>query len=150
VTAHWVKPVPFIAGKMAFDDAIMRRYGIDPYASAKLKWLDETRDERAAIGMANRKDMLAHADQFMQQNLDAMWAQIADPTQRKRALFMMWDEIAESGDDALVQAGEAARKYLVGFVRSHLPRGSAGAFTSDELAQLNAHRTSHATFTPYE
>ena len=150
VTAHWVKPLPFIAGKMALDDAIMRRYGIDPYASAKLKWLDETRDERAAIGMANRKDMLAHADQFMQQNLDAMWAQIADPTQRKRALFMMWDEIAESGDDALVQAGEAARKYLVGFVRSHLPRGSAGAFTSDELAQLNAHRTSHATFTPYE
>ena len=149
VTAHWVKPLPFIAGKMALDDAIMRRYGIDPYASAKLRWLDQTRDERVAIGKAYRKDQLAHADQLMKQNLDAMWAQITDPVQRRHALFLMWDEIAESGDDELVAAGAAARKYLVGFVRSHLPRGSAGAFGSEELAELNAHRTSHETFAPY-
>ncbi|HEY1553532.1 MAG TPA: hypothetical protein VGF94_01800 [Kofleriaceae bacterium] len=152
ITAHWVKPLPFIAGKMAFDDAIMRHYGIDPYAAAKLQWLDKTRDERVRIGAAYRKEVLAHADLYMKQNLDAMWAATAtaDAAQRKRVLFQMWDEIAETGDDALVQAGVAARAYLVGFVRAHFPQTSADAFTAGELAQLNAHRTSKAMFAPYE
>ena len=43
----------------------------------------------------------------------------------------------------------AARGYLVGFIRTRLPDGSAGAFTSDELARLNAHKQSQATFAPY-
>ena len=139
-----------IGCKMAFDDAIMRKYGIDPYARAKLQWLDETRDERAAIGLAHRKDVLAHASQYMQQNLAWLWAKAKDPADRRQALFEMWDEIAETGDPDLVRAGAAARAYLVGFIRAHLPAGSPDAFTPDELARLNAHRTSHAVFAPYE
>jgi hypothetical protein len=131
------------------DDAIMRAFGIDPYASAKLQWLDKTRDERAAIGLANRKYDLAHSAQFMQQNLAWLWAKTTDPAERKQALFELWDEVAETGDDELVQGGAAARAYLIGFVRSHLPRGTANAFTADELAKLNAHRTSHEKFAPY-
>jgi hypothetical protein len=62
----------------------------------------------------------------------------------------MWDEVAESGDDELVAGGNAARACLVEFVRLHLPPGSAGAFRSTELAQLNAHRQSRARFAPYD
>lgn len=136
--------------KMALDDALMRKYGIDPYARAKLQWLDETREERAAIGLAHRKDVLAHATQYMQQNLAWLWSKATDPADRRQALFEMWDEIAETGDADLVRAGAAARAYLVGFIRAHLPAGSPDAFTPDELARLNAHRTSHAVFAPYE
>jgi hypothetical protein len=139
----------FAGCPMNLDDAMMRAAGIDPYRAAKLHWLDKTREERFQIGLANRKTELAHSAQAMQRNLTWMWNKTRDPVERKQALFELWDEVAESGDDDLVRGGEAARRYLVGFVRSKLPEGSAGAFTGDELAQLNAHRRSHEPFAPY-
>lgn len=135
--------------KMAFDDALMRRHGIDPYASAKRQWLDKTRDERVAMGIAFKKEELAHSAIYMQKNLEWMWQHTGDPAERKHALFELWDEAAETGEDELVQGGAAARAYLIGFVRSRLPAGSPEAFSEQELAELNAHRTSHATFAPY-
>jgi hypothetical protein len=143
-------PLPMIIGRMSFDDALMRRYGIDPYAAEKLRWLDKTRDERARIGLANRKYDLAHSTQFMQANLEWLWKKTADPAERKQALFELWDEVAETGDDDLVRGGAAARTYLIGFVRAHLPAGSPGAFTTPELDRLNAHRTSRERFAPYD
>jgi len=134
---------------MAFDDMLMRGHGIDPYASAKRQWLEKTFDERAAIGLAHRKDELARSAQYMQRNLTWMWRRTTDPRERKQAVFELWDEVAETGDDDLVRGGQAARAYVLGFVRSHMPEGSAGAFTADELAQLNAHRHSHEVFSPY-
>ena len=138
-----------IAGRMAVDDYLMHRAGIDPYASEKMKWLDRTRDERVAIGTKYRKDQLAHSAIYMQQNLEWMWRRTRDPAARRRALFEMWDDTAETGDDDLVRGGEAARNYLIGFVRTRLPAGSPDAFSDDELAQLNAHRKSKAVFAPY-
>jgi hypothetical protein len=135
---------------MSIDDAIMRRHGVDPYAATKLHWLDRTRDERARIGLVNRKDMLAHSAQYMKRNLDYMWAKTNDAAERKRSLFELWDEVAETGDEDLVQGGAAARAYLIGFIRAHLPAGSPDAFTTDELTQLNARKQSHATFAPYD
>ena len=156
-TAHFdnkpdvdLKPSCLFAGcNMSFDDALMRRHGIDPYASAKRQWLEKTFDERAAIGLAHRKDELAHSAAYMQKNLAWMWQKTKDPIERKQALFELWDEVAESGDDDLVAGGQAARSYLVGFIRSHIPEGSADAVPADELAQLNAHRQSHTVFAPY-
>jgi hypothetical protein len=142
-------PLPMIVGKMNFDDWLMHKKGIDPYAAAKLKWLDQTRDERVAIGRAHRKEVLAHAPEYMQQNLVWLWAQVKDPAKRRLALFELWDECAETGDDDLVKAGAAARAYVLGFVRTHLPAGSPDAFTVGELARLNAHRQSRAPFAPY-
>jgi hypothetical protein len=156
-TAHFetapdvdVKPsCLFIGCKMAFDDALMRRAHIDPYASAKRQWLEKTFDERVAMGIAFRKDELAHSAIYMQRNLDWMWRSTSDPRERKQALFELWDEVAETGGDELVAGGAQARAYLVGFIRTHLPAGSAGAFSDSEVAQLNAHRKSHAVFAPY-
>jgi hypothetical protein len=138
-----------IAGRMSVDDWAMRKAGIDPYASAKRQWLDKTRDERARIGMANRTEDLARAPEFMRKNVAWAWAHVRSDDERKEALFELWDDCAETGDDALVQAGASARRYLVGFIRAHLPAGKPGAYTPEDLARLNAHRRSKATFAPY-
>ena len=135
---------------MNLDDWAMRKAGIDPYRAAKLQWLDKTRDERAEIGLAHRHAELAQSADIMRQNLAWMWQKTRDPAERKEALFELWDEVAETGDDDLVSGGVAARKYLVGFIRTRLPQGSAGAFTDSEIAELNARRKSHAMFAPYQ
>lgn len=128
----------------------MHEAGIDPYASAKRQWLDKTRDERVRIGAAYRKDQLARTPEYMRRNLAAAWAATAnDPEARKQALFELWDDCAESGDDPLVAAGTAARLYVIGFIRAHLPQGTDGAFTSGDLGRLNARKRSAATFLPY-
>ena len=43
--------------------------------------------------------------------------------------------------------GAAARQVIVGFIRAHLT--GADAFTSAELATLNARKKSTAEFAPY-
>lgn len=131
-------------------DGLMRSKGIDPYSSYKLKVLDETRDERAAIGQRYRSQQLAHSRQFMAQNARELWTTTRDPAARKQALFELWDDCAESGSDELVAGAAAARTYLIGFIRTKLPPGSADAFTADEIARFNKQRKSRALFAPYE
>ncbi|HEU0035906.1 MAG TPA: hypothetical protein VFQ53_35085 [Kofleriaceae bacterium] len=135
-----------VVGKFNADDWMMRKAGIDPYASAKLAYLDRTRDERARIAQVNRMSDLAHSQLAMQRNVEAARA-IVDPAARKQALFELWDDVAETGDDALVQAGASARAYLVGAIRAMRP---SLVFTPEELARLNARRHSRAVFAPYE
>jgi hypothetical protein len=99
--------------------------------------------------MANRTEDLARAPEFMRKNVAWAWAHVRSDDERKEALFELWDDCAETGDDDLVQAGANARRYLVGFIRAHLPAGKRGAYTPEDLARLNAHRRSKATFAPY-
>lgn len=131
-------------------DAMMRRQGIDPYASYKLKVLDETREERVAIGKRYRTQQLARAKQHVQKHLDRLWATTSDPAERKRGLFELWDDCAETGTAELVVAGAAARAHVIGFIRARLPAGSADAYTAAELARFNKQRKSRAPFSPYE
>jgi hypothetical protein len=142
--------VPVLAGGFDVTDWLMRSHGADPYASKKLAFLDATRDERVQIGNRHRADQLAHASQLMQHNLDALSAAHLAPAARKRALFELWDECAEAGDARLVAAGQAARRLVIGFIRGHLPAGSAEAFTPDEIAGLARGQQSRAVFQPYE
>jgi len=142
--------IPVLAGGFDTTDWLMRRHGQDPYASKKLAFLDSTRDERVQIGNKHRAEQLKHATQLVQRNLDALWAKTLDPDARKRALLELWDECAETGDPSLVEAGQAARRLVIGFVRSHLPAGSAAAFTPAELAAFARARRSQAAFQPYE
>lgn len=142
--------VPVLGGGFDATDWLMRRHGQDPYASKKLAFLDATRDERVQIGNRHRAQQLKQATQLMQHNLDALWAAALDPAARKRALFELWDECAETGDPDLVAGGQAARRLVIGFLRSHLPAGSAFAFTPDELAAFARAKHSQATFQPYE
>jgi hypothetical protein len=144
-----VNKIP-LSGEFDVTDAMMRRQGIDPYSSYKLKVLDETRDERAAIGKRYRTQQLAQSKQLMQKNLSRLWATTSDTAARKQGLFELWDDCSEAGSEELVAGGASARAFVVGFIRSKLPAGSTDAFTQAELAHFNKQRKSRATFDPYE
>lgn len=139
-----------LSAEFDITDAMMRSKGIDPYASYKLKVLDETRDERAAIGKRYRTQQLAQSRQYVQRNLDRLWSTTTDVAARKQGLFELWDDCAESGSDELIAGGAAARAQVIGFIRSKLPAGSTQAFTATELAHFNKQRKSLVPFAPYE
>jgi len=140
-------------------DGMMRDKGIDPYSSYKLKVLDETREERVAIGKRYRTQQLTRSKQLMQANLERLWATTTDPAERKQGLFELWDDCAETGPemersgrsevDELVAGGTSARAHVVGFIRSRLPTGTSDAFTETEIERFNKHRKSNARFAPY-
>jgi len=135
-------------GALDAQDRVMRRKGVDPYAHNKLALLDRTRDQRVAVGERHRTSQLAHAAELMQRNIDRLWATAPDLAARKRGLFALWDDCAETGSDELMAGADAARRLVIGAIRARL-RG-AGAYTAAELAELNAIRRSTAVFAPYE
>ncbi len=137
------------SGTFDVTDALMRNQGIDPYSSYKLKVLDETRDERVAMGKVHRTQQLAQAKQLVHKNLEYLWATMSDLSARKQGLFDLWDDCAESGPEDVVVAGRSAREYVIGFIRSKLPASGATAITADELVRFNRERKSKATFAPY-
>lgn len=123
---------------------LQRKYVGDPYASRKLKLLDDTRDERVAMGMRHRAEQAARSAEIMTTNLQRLWARETNPVARRAALFELWDECGE--DDA----GQRARAVVIGWIRARLPAGSADAYTETELATLRTRTTSKAPFSPYE
>jgi hypothetical protein len=58
-------------------------------------------------------------------------------------VFELWDECTET------DAGERARLQVVGWIAAHLAAGAPGAFQPDEIAALDAKRTSTQHFVPY-
>jgi hypothetical protein len=141
------KPSTHRFGELDVTDILMRRVGMDPYASAKLDFLDRTRDMRVQMGQAYRDQLVSAAPSLMQHNIDAVAAAYPDPTQRKQALFALWDECAETGEPELVTAGNLARATVARYIQ----RAMTGpyAYTPSELARFNAERTSTSEFAPY-
>jgi hypothetical protein len=120
-----------------------RKFVGDPYASRKLKLLDDTREERIAIRTAHRAEQAARSAELMRNNVERMWSREQRPIARRAALFELWDECGE--DDA----GMRARAVVIGWIRAKLPAGSADGYTADEIATLQARRTSTVAFVPY-
>ncbi len=143
---------PFGLLQLDFDitDALMRKKKMDPYASRKLAFLDQTRDARVELGRQYRKEVLARTSEIVRGNLELMWATVTDAAARKTALFDLWDEVDEAGDEEVVAAGTAARATVIGFLRARFPSSSATAYTASEIAALNGKRKSRAVFAPYE
>jgi hypothetical protein len=143
---QWVKihGIP-IAATFDVSDMMMRQHGIDPYASYKLKVLDETRDQRVELGKRYRTQQLAQSRQLMQKNIERLVATARDADALKQGLFELWDDCAEDGpDDELLVAARAAREQVLGYIRAHVK------LTEEELARFNKQRKSRAIFTPYE
>ena len=141
-----VQPDLLVPGaRFDITDAIMRSRGEDPYSSAKLGFMDRSRDLRAKMGTDYRNWQLSQSAAIMRANIDGMWKRLPTDAARKQALFEMWDECAETGDPALVEAGEAARAALVEVARERL---GPNAFTPQELSAFNARRTSTQRFAP--
>jgi hypothetical protein len=128
-------------------DWAMRMTGDDPYAAEKLAYLDRTRDQRVIVGKRYRKEQLGRSAQLMQANLERLWQLSHDVAARKQAVFELWDDCAETGDDDLVEGGAQARALLARWVQTKLT--GAAAFTEDELRNLNAKKRSKASFDPY-
>lgn len=149
-------PAKLLSGRFDVTDYLMRKTKNDPYASRKLKFLDETRDERVEMGKQWRAQQLAQTTQIIRKNLAIAWASSADYAAKKQALFELWDEIVEPksrddlADEVLVEASRAARKAVVGYIRAHLPAGSEHAYTDSELVAFNAKKQSSSKFAPYE
>ena len=133
-----------ISGKLDITSYLHRKFIGDPYSSRKLKLLDDTRDERVAMGTAYRAQQRVRSGEFMLRNLERLWAGVDDPVARRAALFELWDECGEDDD------GMRARAIVIGWIRARVPRGSEHAFTDEEIATLHAGRTSAQPFTPYE
>jgi hypothetical protein len=127
---------------------LQRKFVGDPYASRKLKLLDDTRDERVARGGAFRSQQLVRSAELMRRTLEQLWAYELDPAKRRAALFELWDDCDE-GDGERGQAGQRARAMILGWIGARLPRGSAGAFTDDEISRLESRRSSKQAFAPY-
>jgi hypothetical protein len=133
-----------LGGPMDITSWLHRKFIGDPYASRKLKLLDETFDERVEMGVAHRAQQQLRSGEYMQRNLERLWATERNPLARKAALFEMWDECEED------EAGLRARSIVIGWIRKYLPAGSPDAYTADEITTLQAHCTSSRPFAPYE
>jgi hypothetical protein len=127
----------------------MRAGGQDPYSARKMAFLDRTREERmgmaAAENTANLRDSLART----RASLRHLWRGSGSVQDKRRLLFTLWDECAESGSAEVVATARAVRASIVAFIRRHLPRGHRAAYTSRELHDFNARRTSTEPFAPY-
>jgi len=150
VAIHDKPPIRLQGMGLVFDlDAVlMRAHGADPYRWSKQHFLDQTRDQRAEIGKRYRTEQLARSAELMLANIDRVWATVRDPVARREALFELWDDCAETGDDELLAGADAARRIVIGAIQGRL-RG-AQAYTPEELARLNARRTSATRFAPYD
>jgi hypothetical protein len=136
--------LPVVGGNADITAWLHRRFVGDPYASRKLKLLDTTREARAQIGADHRSEQRDRASELAQRNIDALWKATSDLGERKAALFALWDECIEA-DNPDGEAGDRARAIVIGWIRAKLP----GAFTADEIAKLDASRTSKQHFVPY-
>jgi hypothetical protein len=139
-----------LVGHFDLTDALMRAHGEDPYRYEKQRFMEATRDERAGMAVTDRSERLHDAVARMPRYLEKVWAHTAwSAAERRAALFALWDEVAEHGDDELVKTGVAVRAAIVGFIRRRLPAGSADAYPPAEVELLNRRRSSHERFEPY-
>lgn len=142
--------LPKVGVRFDITDYVMRKLGQDPYNHAKAKFLDETRDQREKMWHAESEERLREALQTLPAELAKIWAHKGwSPAERRRVLFDLWDECAETGAADRVRLGKQIRVTILAFIRKHLPAGSEHAYGTAELQTLNGRRTSSAEFAPY-
>ncbi|HEU5055330.1 MAG TPA: hypothetical protein VFU21_02340 [Kofleriaceae bacterium] len=142
--------LPLITGG-AFEltDLAMRMAGQDPYSSRKMALLDRTRAERMQLAAAETSSNLKDAVVRTPAALERIWRAPGDLAGKRRLLFTLWDECAETGSAEVLASSRAVRAAIVAFIRRRLPRGSRAGYRSRELDALNARRTSRERFEPY-
>jgi hypothetical protein len=138
-----------VGGSFDLTDSIMRQSGEEPYSARKMAFLDRTRGERMQIAARENSQRLRESLHRTRADLEQLWRGRGSAAHKRRLLFLLWDECAESGSDEVVHAARAVRGQIVAFVRRHLPAGSQLGYTQAELARHNARRTSRERFDPY-
>ena len=136
-----------LGARFDVSDAIMRAVGQDPYASEKRRFLDRTRDQRVAIGNEHKKATYQRSRQYATSAVLRAWNSAPDLAAKKRVLFELWDECAETGRADLVAGAADARAAIENFIQWKLV--GPDAYTAEELRAFNAKRSSKAVFAPY-
>jgi hypothetical protein len=126
------------------------------HASAKLAFLEATEALRLRMAYAWHRDRLREAEAALISRLIQRWR---DPSRgladRKRDLFLAWDECDETSRDSSplgelrAEAGRSARAKIEALARLLAPPGGPSRYTPAELAALNARRRSVRPFDPY-
>jgi hypothetical protein len=140
---------PRIPGQIELTDMMMRAGGEDPYSARKMAFLDRTRAERMQSAARENSQRLRESLHRTRAELERLWRGPGSAAHRRRLLFLLWDECAETGSDEVVRAARAVRGQIIAFVRRQLPAGSRLAYGESELARHNARRTSRERFDPY-
>jgi hypothetical protein len=147
VETHTVK---IVDGGFDLTDWAMRASGNDPYYHRKKAFLDRTRAERARMARVDEAENLRDSVRNLRQHLRVVWSYRAwSVERRRRALFELWDECAESGSAAVVAAADRARATIEAFIRRNLPADHADGYPAAELTALNRQRSSKRRFAPY-
>lgn len=140
--------------------------GKELYQQQKKRILRETFELRLSLAVSYAQRQIDRELRRLQRDLLDLWNDDSrSARERRRLLFARWDECEESlavdlgefQDAAATRlaelrkgAGEQARGKIEAFIRRHLPRGEPGAFTEQELLDLNRGRHSRQRFEPYE
>lgn len=131
------------------NDWMMGAAGDDPYSHEKRQFLEATREERLAMARVACGERLSRSLVNLPARLEQIWRSGQPPADKRRVLFDLWDECAESGSPELKRYGQLARATILHFIETHLPKGSEHAYSSLELKRLNRERLSKVPFEPY-
>ncbi len=112
---------------------------------AERKWfLRQTRDLRDELADTVRRQELARARTALRSELERIWCDPGkSPTARRRAIFERWDQTSAD------EIGQHGRDTVIDFIQRRIPEGTKLAYSTAELASLNARRQQHQPFEPY-
>jgi hypothetical protein len=133
--------------------------------AAKLDLIERSASLREQLSVHWYEDRVARKLEQLDDELAGIWGNESLPgSQRRRMLFLRWDECEEalshiaattaeeaasSVDATRVKAGAKGRRSVEAFIRRKLPSGGTEAYRSEELVELNAERKSSERFDPY-
>jgi hypothetical protein len=120
------------------------------FREEKRAFLDETFEERAKMGEVFRHRAARASLQELPWRARAIWCDRSRSLdERKRLLYMLWEDAAEPEDAELGEYGQQARAIVERFVKMNVPDGSPEAYSLAELAALNVGRGRSPHFDPY-
>jgi hypothetical protein len=132
--------LPVLRVQFDVTDWVERLAGNDPYSYEKHEFLERTRERRAAMSRADKRELTREALRRLPDYLARIWAYETWPAaERRYLLFKLWDECDETTD-----AGAQARATVMAFIRKRVTE----PYTDEELERLNAERTSGDPFAP--
>lgn len=124
--------------------------------AAKARFLADTEAVRMRLAHAWLKQRLAEQQAALVDQVLVIWRDTSRSlAERRRQIFVLWDECADSAelrspaDEIRAAAASEARGRIEALIRMLAPQDSAWRFTAAELTMFNAQRQSQARFDPY-
>lgn len=120
-------------------------------ASEERRWFEEeTNDLLTALVRGDERQTILNALEALPRFLSAILDDgRLSMVERRRLLFLLWDEMAERDDNDRGWAGTRARLLIDVFIQRRLPLDAPGAYSAAELAAFNRARPAGAKFEPY-